>query len=219
MHIKTSDLDILELGFYNYSINWGVHIAGLYETDEERDEIIINYLAEGARKKDLQLFCPYENTVEEFEQKMIHNCPACENMLHDESIFQIFTTKGLYYPDGIFSPKAMDDGLNSFYENSQKNGHRNIRATAEMAWALEAIPGIEHLMAYESRLNYFIPGKPWISICMYNLKKFDGSTIMKVLKTHPYTISKGILMENPYYENPDIWLKDNAPQFLPENIK
>jgi hypothetical protein len=84
-----------------------------------------------------------------------------------------------------------------------------------MVWALEAIPGVEHLMAYESRLNYFIPGKPWISICLYNLNKFSGSTIMGVLRTHPYSISGGVITENPFYQDPDEWLATNAPQFLP----
>jgi hypothetical protein len=70
-------------------------------------------------------------------------------------------------------------------------------------------------MAYEARLNYFIPGKPWMSICMYNLSRFDGKTIMNVLQTHPYTISKGgIVTKNPYYVHPDIWLAENAPEYL-----
>ena len=42
MYIKTSNQEKLELGIGNYSCNWGIHIAGLYETDVERDEII-NY--------------------------------------------------------------------------------------------------------------------------------------------------------------------------------
>ncbi|MFP4053584.1 MAG: hypothetical protein ACLFV7_06955 [Phycisphaerae bacterium] len=35
-------------------------------------------------------------------------------------------------------------------------------------------------MAYESRSNYFIPGKPWISICLYNVTRFSGADIMNV---------------------------------------
>jgi hypothetical protein len=63
----------------------------------------------------------------------------------------------------------MDRGLGEFHVESQRRGRRNIRATSEMVWALEAIPGTELLMVYESRLNHFIPGKPWINICLYNL--------------------------------------------------
>jgi hypothetical protein len=107
----------------------------------------------------------------------------------------------------------MDKGLNDYFIESQKNGKRNIRATAEMVWALEAIPGVEHLLAYEARLNYFIPGKPWISICLYNVTKFSGKIIMNVLKTHPYTIISGMINQNPYFEDPAEWLKKNDPKF------
>ena len=108
----------------------------------------------------------------------------------------------------------MDKNLNAYFKESQKDGKRNIRATAEMSWATEAIDGIEDLMAYESRLNYFIPGKPWISICLYNLNKFSGDMIMQVLRTHPYAISKGILTRNPFFINPTEWLKEFAPEYL-----
>jgi hypothetical protein len=81
-------------------------------------------------------------------------------------------------------------------------------------WALDFGLDKTQLMAYESRLNYFIPGKPWISICMYNLSRFNGQTIMNVLQTHPYTISKGgTITNNPYFIHPDEWLAKNAPEY------
>ncbi|MCF8262717.1 MAG: MEDS domain-containing protein [Melioribacteraceae bacterium] len=214
MHIHTSNQRQLNLGYGDYTCNWGVHIAGLYETEQERDEIIFGFLHEGDLQKELQLYCPVERTIADFNDSYQKKFPDCSANVNDKNRFSLSSAKDLYYPDGVFSPSKMDLYLNAFFENSQKNGKRNIRATAEMVWALEAIPGIEHLMAYESRLNYFIAGKPWISICLYNLSKFNGKTIMKVLQTHPYTISNGVITENPYYENPDKWLKTNAPQFL-----
>lgn len=219
MKLQTSDQPFLELGFRNYSCNWGIHICGLYETEAERDEIIMGFLCCGAKAGDLQLYCPTERTREDFIEKFTVSCPDCKEHVHNPDLIQLFSAKELYYPDGTFSPQAMDEGLNNFFVHSQRKGKRNIRATAEMVWALEAIPGVEHLMAYESRLNYFIPDKPWISICLYNVQKFSGQMIMRVLQTHPYSISKGVLLENPYYQNPDQWLAENAPQFLPENMK
>jgi len=213
MHIQTSNQEKLELGFGDYSCNWGLHICGLYETEEERDEIIFGFLHEGDLKNELQLYCPVERTKENFIEDYNNMYPECKHHTQDPNLFSILNAKDLYYPDGTFSPISMDKGLNEFFVDSQKNGKRNVRATAEMVWALEAIPGIEHLMAYESRLNYFIPGKPWISICLYNITKFSGSIIMKVLQTHPYTISGGRITQNPFYQDPDIWLKENAPEF------
>lgn len=214
MHIKTSNQAELKLGIGDYTCNWGVHICGLYETEEERDEIIVGFLGEGDLKGDLQVYVPVEQTLEMFKEKYYKAFPQCDCHVDKPEHFRNLNAKDLYYPNGTFSPDEMDKGLNEFFVETQKEGERNVRVTAEMVWALEAIPGIEHLMVYESRLNYFIPEKPWISICLYNVNKFSGATIMNVLKTHPYCISGGIITQNPYYIHPDKWLAENAPQFL-----
>jgi len=214
MHITTSRQPPLDLGFGGYTCNWGAHFCGLYETEQERDEVIMGFLGQGMADGDLQLYCPTERSPEDFETKFSAKCPHCASRLRDPNLIRIDSARELYYPDGTFSPWAMDDGLNAFYQQTRGNGAPNIRATAEMVWALEAVPGAEHLMAYESRLNYFIQGKPWISICLYNLNKFSGKVIMQVLQTHPYIISQGIVTENPFFVDPDIWLAKNAPQFL-----
>jgi hypothetical protein len=217
MHIKTSDQEKLGLGIGGYTCNWGVHICGLYESEKERDEIIFGFLGKGFKAGDLQLYCPVERTVDEFYTDFSCACNACKQKMHNSEHMIVTPAKELYYPDGTFDPWHMDKALDEFFIESQKNGKRNIRASAEMVWALEAIPGVEHLMAYEARLNYFIQGKPWISICMYNVNKFNGATIMNVLRTHPYTISGGIIVQNPYFIDPDQWLAENAPQFMTKN--
>ena len=214
MHIQTSEQEKLTLGFNDYTCNWGLHVCGLYETAKERDDIVLGFLHQGDIDGDLQLYCPVERSKEDFVETYSTLCDCCEEHTQDPERFQIFSAKDLYYPEGVFSPQSMDEGLDEFFRDSQSKGQRNIRATAEMVWALDAIPGVEHLMVYESRLNYFIAGKPWISICLYNLTKFDGVTIMNVLRTHPYTICKGVITENPFYQDPDTWLKENAPEFI-----
>lgn len=214
MHIHTSNQEQLDLGFGGYTCNWGLHICGLYEKESERDEIIFGFLHRGAVLKDKQLYCPVEWNKEGFVEEYARRYPEHAGHTQNPDLFTISSAKELYYPDGTFSPLAMDKGLGDYFEESQRNGRRNIRATAEMVWAVERIPGVENLMVYESRLNYFIPGKPWISICLYNINKFSGSIVMKVLQTHPFTISGGVITQNPYYQNPDIWLKENAPEFL-----
>lgn len=214
MHIQTSDQEQFHMGFGDYTCNRGVHMCGLYETEEEKDSIVFGFLKQGILDGDMQLYCPCESSENDFKKNFTHFSPECGPHVDDPHYFSIVSAKDLYYPDGIFSPRAMDKGLNSFYAKSQKKGRRNIRATAEMVWALEAIPGIELLMVYESRLNYFIPGKPWISICLYNVNRFSGAQIMNVLRTHPFAISGGIISQNPYYIHPDKWLAEHAPEYV-----
>jgi hypothetical protein len=214
MYIQTSKQEKLVMGFGDYICNWGLHICCLYETDAERDEIIFGFLHQGNIDGDKQLYCPAERTKENFFREYGIRYPECKTHTHDPNVFSINSARSFYYPDGTFSPVSMSTQLNEYYAESQKNGKRNIRATAEMVWALEAIPGEEHLMVYEAHLNYFIPGKPWASICLYNVTRFSGKMIMNVLHTHPFTISGGIITQNPYYQDPDEWLRENAPEFV-----
>jgi hypothetical protein len=213
MKLKTSDQAEMELGFGGYRCNWGCHMCGLYQTEAERDAIIAGFLQKGLAEGDLGIFCPFEQTPEEFGQTFEGLFPGKSARLRDASVFRFLKAKELYYPNGTFSPKAMDEGLGAFFEESQAAGPRNVRATAEMAWALEKIPGVKDLMAYESRLNLFIAGKPWISVCMYNTAKFSGDMIMKVLQTHPFAISGGAVTENPFYIDARQWLASNAPEY------
>ena len=214
MHFQTSDQEKLELGFGGYTCNWGLHICGLYETEAERDDIIMGFLHEGDTKDDLQIYFPSERTIDNFKEEYGNRYPACRDHVHNPNQFSVNDYRTFYFPDGKFSPLRMLKGHDEYFAESQKNGKRNIRATAEMVWALQSIPGVEHLMAYESRLNYFFPGKPWISICLYNITKFSGSMIVNVLRTHPYTISGGVITQNPYFMNPDEWLRKYDPEFI-----
>ncbi len=216
MHLKTSDQPEVDLGFGGWVCNWGLHLCGLYQSDQEWNDILFPYLHRGARDGDLQLYVPVEQDIDQFQATYARLYPDHANDTHDPHLFHVSTAREVYYPSGVFSPTDMDTNLQGFFSASQQNGPRNIRATAEMSWALERIPGVEHLMVYESRLNYFIPGKPWISICLYDVRRFSGEMIMGVLQTHPWLIHGGVILQNPLYREPDVWLKEHAPQFLPK---
>jgi hypothetical protein len=214
MYYKTSEQEQINLGFGGHECNNGMHFCGLYETEQERDDIILGYLRQGLTDKAHVLYTPTERTRENFIETFSRKYPEEKELINGNPHLILNTAKDLYYQDGVFSPVRMTSNLNNFFKESQKQGKVNIRTTAEMVWALDMKLDKTMLMAYESRLNYFIPAKPWISICMYNLSRFDGKTIMNVLQTHPYTISKGgMVTKNPYYIHPDEWLAQNAPEY------
>lgn len=217
MHIKTSDQEELKLGIGNYSCNWGTHMCGLYETKEERDDIIYSYLEQGLKDGDKLLYIHSEQTEEEFLHKFDQRCPHCMANANKDSLIDIKPAKDLYYPQNIFDPNYMDIAVENYYSYTQKEGNANLRTIAEMAWAINMIKGVEHLFVYESRLNYFVEKKNIMCLCLYNITKLNGEAIMNVLKTHPYTINGGIITQNPYYIHPDVWLATNAPQYV--NVK
>jgi hypothetical protein len=214
VHIRISDQPKLKLGYKDWTCNWGGHIAALYETEDERDEIVRGFLLQGDLDGDLQLYSADANALDRFRTEVTAKYPRIADHLDDPDRWLFLSAQELYQPDGCFSPRDMDRKMVEFYEDLKQKGLKNVRAVGDMHWALGDAPGLEDLMAYESRLNAFITGKPWISICFYDVTRFSGGTIMDVLRTHPFTITGGTLMENPYYVDPDEWLAAHAPQYL-----
>jgi hypothetical protein len=45
-------------------------------------------------------------------------------------------------------------------------------------------------------------------ICAYDLSKFGASTVMYALRTHPIVIIGGLMQENPFYVEPDQFLRE-----------
>jgi hypothetical protein len=209
MYIETSTQEQAELGYANIECNWGTHFCGLYSTDAERDEILLGFVEKGFEQSNSILCSTFEQSKEEFIFKLRNSTQ--DNAIND---FNYYTAHDLYYPNDKFSPDDMNNKLEEFYKFSQKDGKKYVRGTAEMSWVTESLTSIEKLMAYEANLNRFIKGKPWISVCLYNVTKFSGEFIMNVLKTHPYCISGKIVTINPFYEQPEIWLRQNAPEYL-----
>jgi hypothetical protein len=215
MHIQTSNQEPLKLGFGDYGCNWGTHLCGLYETVEERDEIICGFLNAGLSDNSMLAFVS-PGTDHELKRNWAQRHPENASML-DACPLEVLSPASLYFPNGSFSPWAMEEALEDFFATTQQQGRRTVRSGAEMDWALERIPGSEHLMAYEARLNLIVRDKPWVTMCLYDITRFSGATIVRVLQTHPYCISGRVITHNPFYRDPVAWLRDNAPEFLTSN--
>jgi hypothetical protein len=67
---------------------------------------------------------------------------------------------------------------------------------------------VKDIVEYESRLNYILPQFHDPVICVYDLAQFGAATVIEILRTHPMVIIGGILQENPFYVQPDDYLKE-----------
>jgi hypothetical protein len=51
---------------------------------------------------------------------------------------------------------------------------------------------------------------PQINMCLYDLNRCGGELILDVLKTHPKAMLGGMIIDNPYYLDPDEFLATRA---------
>jgi hypothetical protein len=213
MHVQTSSGPKMSMGFGGYTCNWGVHMCGLYETDAERDDLLYAFLHQGDVDGDLVRYYHPEPTPDAFIREYGRRFPAEADHPRDPNHFLLTSSEQRCFPNGRFQPLDQDPKLRALRELAMK-GDRRIRGVGDMDWVTRGIPGCELLLPYEARLNRVLDGTFCLMTCIYDLRKFPGSTIMGVLRTHRFAITRGMIVENPYYD-PDRILAEHGVDWPP----
>ena len=183
------------------------HLCAFYRGADERDALLIPYLREGVESGD-RCLCVVDGTSPEAvlaslaEEVELDLRPR----LADGQI-EILPSRDAYLRDGAFTAEAMM----AFWEEhigvpSRHGGSSLTRAVGEMTWTLRNLPGVEDFIAYEAELNRFLPRYPQVILCLYDLEHFTGECLLDILKTHPKVLMWGMVMENPFFVDPDEFL-------------
>ena len=72
---------------------------------------------------------------------------------------------------------------------------------------IKSVEGGNRLLEYESKVTMLLREHPITAVCQYNSNSFDGATIMDVLKVHPMMIVSGSVISNPFFIEPEEFLK------------
>ncbi len=200
----------ISLGFANQKFEAGIHICQIFNSDEERQNATVNFIISGLQS-DEKTACFSEIECEKtltsfFEEKGL----IYKELIHSGD-FTISKTGEVYFTENNFNPDRMIKLLREFFESSRAK-HSGARVIGEMTPEIEHIEGGSKLLEYEAMVNMLVEEYPINAVCQYDARAFDGSTILDVLKVHPYMIVKGNIVQNPFYEKPEELLnKNNAP--------
>ena len=179
----------------------GDHICAFYRGREERDRLVVPFLQEGVRAGDVCLCITGRTNHRHLERSVLDGCDDA-----DPELLQMDDAEDTYLAGGSFSADRMltywsDWGQKTF----EAQGRTFARAATDMSWAQNVITGrlIDDFMGYEVQATRYARAYPQVALCLYDLEKFRGNVIIPVLKVHPKVFFGGMLLENPYYVDPD----------------
>jgi len=192
----------LTMGLPGVELTPGDHICAFYRGAAQRDELLLPYLREGLRVGD-KCICVTDDPA---AGESVRALPA------DAGQLQAMDSATTYVVGGYFAIDRMIEFWDGAVGRAVVgDGYRFVRAVGEMTWALRGLPGVEHLLAYEARLNDFLPRYPQMILCLYDLEQFsDGQILLEILRTHPKVLLSGQLLDNPWYIEPDEDLAQHA---------
>jgi hypothetical protein len=197
----------LDMGFTDERFPKGAHACLIYDREEERVEIVARYMATGLKRGEQIRYLIDTSTPETIQSWLIEMGIDLPEVLGSGAL-SIAPAQSAYYPGGEFSPSKYLEKMPPRFAQSKQAGYSGMRTSSEMSWALHGVPGSDRLIEYEALLNTVVTDFPFSGMCQYDARRFDGATLFKVLKVHPWMVVRGAIVQNPYYISPQEYLQE-----------
>jgi hypothetical protein len=192
-------VDGVEIGLPGVRLEPGDHVCAFYFGTDERDNVLIPFLQAGLQGGEKCIAVVDHPELPEMAARLGDHA---ESYVASRQLV-LEATAHTYLRNGVFSTADMIAYYEEFVSEAIADGYPFARVTGEADWVLEGPPGVEEFVDYESQLNSFAPRYPQVILCLYDLARFGGGTIVDVLKTHKKLMLGGLLLENPHYLTPD----------------
>jgi hypothetical protein len=121
---------------------------------------------------------------------------------------ELRTSVEAYLRDGRFDQDRMLQEFEQLSSGNEKAGFPLSRIVCQMDWAADGRSHIDNLVEFESRVNEVWSRSEDAVICVYDLAKFGGDTVIDIMRTHPMVIIGGILQHNPFFLAPEEFLRE-----------
>src|SRR3984893_3550603 len=193
------------VGMAGIDLPVGDHVCAFYRGQAERNEILLPFLRQGLDDGDKSI-CVIESMRPDEMLAALGEAPG-EGAGAGQ--LDLMTPEQTYLRGGRFSMPAMLEYWRRGVESAlAESRYRFVRVAGEMPRALVDPADLDEFLAYESELNRFAPCHPQTILCLYDLDRFSGKVFLTVMRTHPVVLLSGMVLENPYYLDPDEFLAD-----------
>jgi hypothetical protein len=193
-----STVPLIPLGFAPDRLPAGSHICQIFSTDEERDELLVAFVAAGLENSErCACFTDHVPSAGPGVWEKAHGRPLAVD--DPGAALLLRGTTEAYFAAGRFDPERMLAAVQQFHASSVDGGYRAARVIGEMSKEVENVPGGSRLLEYEARVSLLLREHPVTAMCQYDARNFDGASIMDILRVHPLLVVRGFVVRNPFY--------------------
>lgn len=161
------------------------HISLFFRNQDEQWQMMRPYLLEHLTTGALVIYL-HHSTSSERLMELLHTEGLPLDDLIARGLLRVLPPELSYLLTGRFDAQRMLSFIESAILAALEVGHTRILLTGEMTWSLSGTPGSEQMMSYEEELNPLVDKYPGVTIiCQYDLRRFNGVSILDALLTHP----------------------------------
>lgn len=183
------------------------HVCGFFDSEDEQYRVLGPFYKEGldAGEKVLTIVDP---TTRRSHRENLCRCGIDAESLEARGQLQVLGWNEAYLVDGEFDQDRMLETVDAVIAAGKQQGYPRSRITGQMGWALDGGPVSEQLIEYEVRVNEVLARTRQPAVCIYDINRLTGSMMMDILRSHPLTLVRGVVQENPFYTPPEEFLRE-----------
>lgn len=183
------------------------HACAFFKNDDEEYDVLLPFIKSGFECGDKAVHIINPAQRGDHLRRLIaagidtgeaERCGQLELLMNTET----------YLRDGRFDQSRMLSAFEQMASGNAGGEFPRSRIVCQMDWASTGKPQVEELIEFESRVNDLWLRHADAVVCTYRLGKFNGETVIDVMRTHPMIIIGGILQHNPFYIPPAEFLRE-----------
>ena len=188
------------------------HVCAFFANDDEEYRVLLPFIQEGFLSGDKAVH------VVNPEQRQEHLSRLAEKGIdaaaHQRSgQLEVHDNTEVYLRGGHFDQDRMLTTFEQIAAFTRAKGEfPSSRIVCRMDWVSGHSSRIENVIEFESRVNDVWRRYDDTVICTYHLSMFSGEAIINIMRTHPLVIIGGLLQQNPFFTNPDEFLREYRGQ-------
>lgn len=186
------------------------HTAVLVRSLDEVYEVLGDFIREGINggEKSVHVCDPNERHahLQQMEQLGIRTVERTR-----AGQLEILGWEDTYLRSGRFDAVTMKAMMTEVVKTTLAEGFPRARFYGHMEWCLDNAPGKEQLIEFEARAEALWTELRQFGVCIYDISRFNGATVLALLKTHKAVVMDGKLIESPFYTPPEQLLKEWKP--------
>lgn len=181
----------------------GTHMVGIYTIEDNILDAIIPFFIEGLKKNDKCFYAASPATITRVRKGLTDNGIDVKKAQETGQLV-LLEEKAPLLNEGRFDPQYLVELYRCDIDDALEKGWDHLRATAEMSWLIEGVPGRESILYYEALSTELFNNTEKVhALCQYNTSRMSGHEIIELIKIHPWALLDNRIGENPFWIDPE----------------
>jgi hypothetical protein len=183
------------------------HVCAFFHNADEEYRVMLPFIKDGFECGDKAVHIVSPNRRSD-HLKRLAAVGIDSTSAEQSGQLELLNNTEAYLRDGCFDQDRMLEAFEQLASGNAEGGFPLSRIVCQMDWAGEGRSHIADLLEFETRVNDVWRRHDDVVICVYDLAKFGGETVIDIMRTHPMIVIGGSLQQNPFFMPPEEFLSE-----------